>query len=343
MLCCAENYKLVKLKNVCVGVLNTYINIQGIAFAFPVSVQFSLLNTQISCLKFISDNTEECLQMPGFISLPENCIELILSYKGLSCKEEVLFEYVMKCAVSLCQQTNLEINIKNKRVVLQTLIKYIRFPLMDVTYFTDVSRIGILTQKEVISVFQTIHGNFNGCFSAVKRNSQIKRMVRNVNDAQIIHLTSTQKPPFAMCIDVSCSVTTILHGISLGCMYNGGKFQCIITHLKVKSFPERKLPMVCPNNQPTVVDILSKLDNLKLGINDNVQLRDILLKEPVILSKDNWYVIEILVNNISGSVKSSNCWDSVIDGNIQVMFRKHSEKTENVHPELICGVLVSEK
>ncbi|CAC5375783.1 unnamed protein product [Mytilus coruscus] len=80
-----------------------------------------------------------------------------------------------------CQINNRETNGENMREIANKLLYLVRFPEVDMTYFSEkVSKSGVLNSNEIVSIYQSHFGEKNDLFPHQPRNPYGKKQFRSV-------------------------------------------------------------------------------------------------------------------------------------------------------------------
>ncbi|CAG2115168.1 unnamed protein product, partial [Medioppia subpectinata] len=94
------------------------------------------------------------LAAEGFLDIDFDTLTTVLERDTLRIREVVLFNAVVRWAEQECLRKSLPDNPDNQRQMLSRALYLIRFPLMTVEEFAvDVAQSGILTDREVVSLF----------------------------------------------------------------------------------------------------------------------------------------------------------------------------------------------
>ncbi|KAK3608456.1 hypothetical protein CHS0354_035460 [Potamilus streckersoni] len=114
------------------------------------------------CLKFIHVNAVDVLTTRGFTELCSTCVENVMKPDNLRADEILIFEALLRWADAECARQKIQPDDKNRRTVLGDLVFVIRFPIMDINYFTErLSTSKLLTTDEKLSLYQYYHGKYN--------------------------------------------------------------------------------------------------------------------------------------------------------------------------------------
>jgi len=147
----ATKYQVEKLRVACADFMEMDVNIENVCSLFEIAPK--LLGDQEFGLKFIEENTEEVIKSETFLKLSKDRMLVLLQDDKLTAEEGALFDAILKWAD---YQVERKVASDNKEI-LKDLIKYIRFPLMEVTKIASVvSNCGLLDQDQLLSVFQYV-------------------------------------------------------------------------------------------------------------------------------------------------------------------------------------------
>ena len=116
------------------------------------------------CLRFIYVNAIDVLKVPNFRDLCKDCVSEIVKADDLLTDETQVYDALVGWANGQCarNQRQLPVNDTTRREVLGDMLFYVRFPLMDVTVFTQrISKSNVLKSEEKIALFQYFHGEIS--------------------------------------------------------------------------------------------------------------------------------------------------------------------------------------
>ncbi|KAL3088243.1 hypothetical protein niasHS_008396 [Heterodera schachtii] len=108
------------------------------------------------CLDYIDTNVETLLRTNGFLQIDQQFLCEFFGRKNLQINGEIsLWNAALRWADAQCRQNGTECSGENRRAVLGKALFEIRLPLISKETFTeDIAPSGVLTQKEVISIYQ---------------------------------------------------------------------------------------------------------------------------------------------------------------------------------------------
>ena len=150
----SEKYNLQILKELCLKFLSTNVNYENAFVIFNATHNFNIDDLKSTSLQYIFQHADVCLQSKSFLSMSKECVKLVIKADDLACKEEIIYENVLKWAKKRCEEKKLSVTDDHIRTVLGDLLYCIRFPLIQRKYFTDnISERSILTPSEIISIY----------------------------------------------------------------------------------------------------------------------------------------------------------------------------------------------
>ncbi|XP_052240825.1 BTB/POZ domain-containing protein 6-like isoform X2 [Dreissena polymorpha] len=155
----ARRFQVGALSKLCFRFLDDHVSI---ANACKIMEQAHMYNETAlfeKCIKFTQENGSDVIRTRGFSELCSECLSTILRADNLKAGEDLIFECAVAWATDECRRQKLPPTDANRRSVLGDLLYLIRFPTMDITYYTqNVSFRDILSDKEAVSIFQYFHG-----------------------------------------------------------------------------------------------------------------------------------------------------------------------------------------
>ena len=159
----AKKYLIPSLAEKCSKVLEEYIKPDNVFMVLEQAVQFDEKNLEEKCWDIVSTKTLECINSEAFCRIGSHVISALLKRKELTVTEVELFKAVLKWVDSECARqgiTDIDKNKTARRRVLYDTVYDIRFLDMSVEDFTKyVSFTGILTDTEMVSIFQKFGGS----------------------------------------------------------------------------------------------------------------------------------------------------------------------------------------
>ncbi len=157
----AKKYLIPSLAEKCCEILEESIKPDNVFMVLEQAVQFDEKKLEAKCWDIVSKETLECINSDAFCSIGSQTLNALLKRESLTVAEVELFNGVLKWVDSECakQGINIEEDKTARRRVLGDSVYDIRFLQMSQEdYAKYVSPTGILTETEVISIFQKLNG-----------------------------------------------------------------------------------------------------------------------------------------------------------------------------------------
>ncbi len=157
----AKKYLIPSLPEKCCEVLEESIKSDNVFTVLEQAIQFDEKKLEAKCWDIVSLETLECINSDAFCSIGSQTLNALLKKEMLTVAEVELFKAVMKWvdSESARQGINIEEDKTARRRVLGDSVYEIRFLQMSLEDFAKyVSSTGILTEAEVISIFQKFSG-----------------------------------------------------------------------------------------------------------------------------------------------------------------------------------------
>ncbi len=157
----AKKYLIPSLAEKCCKVLEENIKPDNVFMVLEQAIQFDEKKLEAKCWDIVSKETLECINSDAFCSIGSQTLNALLKKEMLTVAVVELFKAVMKWVDSECakQGINIEEVKTARRRVLGDSVYNIRFLQMSQEDFAKhVSSTGILTDAEVISIFQKFSG-----------------------------------------------------------------------------------------------------------------------------------------------------------------------------------------
>ena len=159
----AKKYLIPSLAEKCSMVLEENIKPDNVFMVLEQAVQFDGKNLEEKCWDIVSTKTLDCINSEAFSRIGSYAMSALLKRKELTVAEVELFKAVLKWVDSECARqgiTDIDKNKTARRRVLDDSVYDIRFLDMSAEDFTKyVSFTGILTETEVIGIFQKLCGS----------------------------------------------------------------------------------------------------------------------------------------------------------------------------------------
>ena len=179
MLYVAKKFAIGGLTALCFSYLDSEMCVENVCKILEQAHIYNEMSLHNKCLGFILEHGWEVLKSVGFAELCTDCLRLILKPDDLKASEEDIFEAVVLWATNECRRQKLQATDENRRQVLGPLLYFIRFPVMDVVYFTQkVSFRELLSNDEAVSIFQYYHGEDQQLPNRFNRNERNRLPLR---------------------------------------------------------------------------------------------------------------------------------------------------------------------
>ena len=159
----AKKYFIPSLAEKCCKVLEENVKPDNVFMVLQQAIKFDDKKLEEKCWDIVSTKTLECIKSEVFCSVGSHVISALLKRNMLAVTEVELFKAVLKWIDSECASQGIK-NIKEnktaRRRVLGDSVYEIRFLDMSAEDFTKyVSFTGILTETEMVSIFQKFCGS----------------------------------------------------------------------------------------------------------------------------------------------------------------------------------------
>lgn len=184
MLYAAKKFQLKGLTTLCFQYLDAEMHDESVAKIMEQAHIYNETGLYEKCVRYILTNANTVLRKAGIGELCDECVSRIIRSDDLRAPEEAVFEGAITWANAECRRQKKQPTDQNRRQVLGKLLYFIRFPLMDVTYFTQKVSLGnLLSHDETLSIFQFFHGEeqqLPNRFSRTERNRLPRNITENV-------------------------------------------------------------------------------------------------------------------------------------------------------------------
>ena len=157
----AKKYLIPSLAEKCCKVLEESIKPDNVFMVLEQAIQFDEKKLEAKCWDIVLWETLKCINSDAFCSIGSHTLNALLKRESLTVAEVELFKAVLKWVDSECakQGINIEEDKTARRRVLGDTVYEISFLEMSLEDFAKyVSSTGILTEAEVISIFQKFSG-----------------------------------------------------------------------------------------------------------------------------------------------------------------------------------------
>ena len=173
MLYVAKKFAIGGLSALCFAYLDSEMSIENVCKIMEQAHIYNESALHNKCLGYILNHGWEVLQTPAFTELCMDCLGRIVKSDDLKSSEEDVYEAVIGWSTNECRRQKYQPTDENRRQILGPLLYLIRFPVMDVTYFTQkVSFREILSNDEAVSIFQYFHGEEQQLPNRFNRNER---------------------------------------------------------------------------------------------------------------------------------------------------------------------------
>ncbi|XP_071127678.1 BTB/POZ domain-containing protein 6-like [Mytilus edulis] len=162
----SEKYMIQPLKDQCSKFLSSNVTSDDHAcIVYQTAHDFHIEDIKTRALNHIFENGNRCIESTDFLCLTEECLKVIIKSDTLDCREDVLYDRMVKWAKLRCKEETLTTTDENIRKLLGDLLYLIRFPCMKPHIFTEkVSSANILSHEEIVRVYQFNTGQENTTF-----------------------------------------------------------------------------------------------------------------------------------------------------------------------------------
>ena len=176
----AKKYMVKSLEDKCKEYLKKHIKQETVWTTLEHAVQMDEEILVESALEFIDECTEECLESPFFKQISHGTLCKVLERDTLAAEEVCVFRASLEWAGAICLEEGVPVSIERIRKDLGKALYLIRFPVMDISDFSNrVVNEGILSNKEIISIFLALSREKpppNLQFPDVERQGQLADM-----------------------------------------------------------------------------------------------------------------------------------------------------------------------
>ena len=158
----AKKYLISSLTEKCCSVLEASIKPGNVFTVLEQAMQFDEKKLEAKCWDIVSKKTQECLNSEAFYNIESKTLKALLKKRSLEINEVDLFKAVLKWVDKECTRQGIDTEEDKtlKRRVLGDSVYDIYFLEMTLEDFGKyVSFTGILTQTEVIGIFQHFSGS----------------------------------------------------------------------------------------------------------------------------------------------------------------------------------------
>ena len=152
----AKKYMLPSLADKCASYLKENLGASNVFNVLPDAQKYEEKDLLDHCWNVIEKETEEALKSDGFMTIERSVLEEMVEKDSLNIKEVELFKAVDRWAGKECEKQGLVAEGSVKRRILgETIVKGIRFPLMEQNEFVGVVLdCDILSKKECFDMMK---------------------------------------------------------------------------------------------------------------------------------------------------------------------------------------------
>lgn len=238
MLFAAKKFDLQGLSDLCFKYLDAEMNTDNVCRVMEQAHIYNENGLYDKCLRFVSANGNEVIVKPAFGELCPECVEKIIRQNDLNADEDKVYEGCIIWANAECRRQKKQPNDETRRDMLGDLLYLIRFPTMDIAYFTHKVSLGnVLTNDETLSIFQYFHGEVQQLPNRFNKKPRHRIAQKNREPAEPVKISDYRKTPskerilrvarFSSCngewkqngppdaISFSVSRTIILYGVQI--------------------------------------------------------------------------------------------------------------------------------
>ena len=156
----ANKYMVPSLAEKCTAYLRDNLKASNVFCILPHAQKFEDKDLEDRCWEVIEKQTEEAVTSDEFVTVERSLVETVMKRERLNVKEVELFKAVDRWATKESERQGVTIDSYAKRRILgETIVKSIRFPLMSQKEFVSVAfDANILTFKEISDVMKHYFG-----------------------------------------------------------------------------------------------------------------------------------------------------------------------------------------
>ena len=229
----AKKYLISSLAEKCSGVLEASTKPGNVFTVLGQAMQFDEKKLESKCWDIVSKETQECLNSEAFCNIELRTLSTLLKKRSLKIYEVDLFKAVLKWVDRECarQSINIEEDKTLRRRVLGDSVYDIYFLKMSLEDFAKyVSSTGILTETEVISIFQSFSGLDVPDLKWIKE----RRRQANIIDFSRFHVSNLGSGwSYIRCNSDALTVTVnknvLFHGVRLFGDSDGSQYEVKFT------------------------------------------------------------------------------------------------------------------
>lgn len=178
----SDKYMIWYLKKRCEQFLKEIGTSDHAVAALDTALKYQLHDLRKESMVYIEQNAQNCLSCKLDIHISEESIEMLLKSGFLDCSEKYVCKFFLQWITAECTKNSREPSGDNLREIAGNLLQLVRFPVVDMQYFSNsIVTSGILSSEEIINVFQShLALNGNSLFQRNPRYPVSKRKVYTV-------------------------------------------------------------------------------------------------------------------------------------------------------------------
>ena len=222
----ANKYIVPSLAEKCTEYLRENLKASNVFCLLPHAQKFEDKDLEDRCWEVIEKQTEEAVTSDEFVTVERTVVEAVVKRERLNVKEVELFKAVDRWATKESERQGIALDSDAKRQILgETIVKFIRFPLMSQKEFVSfVFDANILTFKEISHVMK----HFSGILTTplpfleaprIARFYQCKRFVQVTSKNNLWGYTSSSADRILFTVNKAIKLHGIQHFGSVGGQY----------------------------------------------------------------------------------------------------------------------------
>ena len=150
----ANKYIIPVLSKECVNFLMENVQVENVLDVLNAAVCFREKRLEKHCWSILSRQTAAILKSESFSEVEKPLLLNILERDCLNIQEIDVFKAVKRWAEKECQRKSLEINLENRKLVLQDVLNLVRFPVMSAKEFAlGPAQSDLLPLEDIKSLF----------------------------------------------------------------------------------------------------------------------------------------------------------------------------------------------
>lgn len=175
LLYASDKYMLTMMKQECEKTLKKSATSEYAAKTLQAAYKYHLPDVLQESLQYIELKTNTCLLSKHALNLPKECVDMIVKSDFLSCTETYLCDFFLKWAKAQCVLQSIESTGQNMRNLVGQTLYQIRFPVVDMDYFSkEIANTELLSRDEIIAIYRSQYGINTSNFTNNKRGGSVK-------------------------------------------------------------------------------------------------------------------------------------------------------------------------